>query len=216
LISQRSGLDIGATIDRFRRRADKIPGGYVVRDANGQALAYVYSRDSEPEALQAKVLTKEIALAANLRTLIQAPRRFVFGIPTLYARFRREALRGGRHFVRGTATVEFLNGNRISPDELDVLILIMLPRSSPASGARAAPRPRDFDDHNNSRSAVACVPPNGGHPDAPGSYGNIDYVGSHQKQPPPPVTTGTSATAFRPNNPPIAIDSEGPLRPIVR
>jgi hypothetical protein len=26
-------------------RADRIPGGYVVRDANGQALVYVYSRD---------------------------------------------------------------------------------------------------------------------------------------------------------------------------
>jgi hypothetical protein len=25
-------------------RADKIPGGYVVRDANGQALAHIYSR----------------------------------------------------------------------------------------------------------------------------------------------------------------------------
>ena len=24
-------------------RADKIPGGYVVRDANGQALTYIYS-----------------------------------------------------------------------------------------------------------------------------------------------------------------------------
>jgi hypothetical protein len=34
-------------------RADKIPGGYIVRDANGQALAYVHSRDSEAEALQA-------------------------------------------------------------------------------------------------------------------------------------------------------------------
>jgi hypothetical protein len=39
--------------------ADKMPGGYVVRDANGQALAYVYSRDSEAEVLQAKVLTKD-------------------------------------------------------------------------------------------------------------------------------------------------------------
>jgi len=28
-------------------RADKMPGGYVVRDANGQALVYVYSRDNE-------------------------------------------------------------------------------------------------------------------------------------------------------------------------
>jgi hypothetical protein len=34
-------------------RADKMPGGYVVRDANGQAPAYIYSRDSEAEALQA-------------------------------------------------------------------------------------------------------------------------------------------------------------------
>ena len=31
-------------------RADKIPGGYVVRDANGQA--YIYSRDNEDEARQ--------------------------------------------------------------------------------------------------------------------------------------------------------------------
>jgi hypothetical protein len=38
-------------------RADKITGGYVVRDANGQALAYVYSCDDEAEARQAKVLT---------------------------------------------------------------------------------------------------------------------------------------------------------------
>ena len=45
--------------------ADKIPGGYVVRDANGQSLVYVYSRDNEAEALQAKVLTKGEARAAS-------------------------------------------------------------------------------------------------------------------------------------------------------
>jgi hypothetical protein len=52
-------------------RADKIPGGYVVRDANGQALAYIYSRDSEAEALQAKVLTKDEArrIAVNVAKL---------------------------------------------------------------------------------------------------------------------------------------------------
>jgi hypothetical protein len=52
-------------------RADKIPGGYVVRDANGQALAYIYSRDSEAEALQAKVLTKDEArrIAVNVARL---------------------------------------------------------------------------------------------------------------------------------------------------
>jgi len=52
-------------------RADKIPGGYVVRDANGQALAHIYSRDNEAEALQAKVLTKDEArrIAVNVARL---------------------------------------------------------------------------------------------------------------------------------------------------
>jgi hypothetical protein len=36
-----------------------MPGGYVVRDANGQALSYIYSRDNEDEARQAKMLTKD-------------------------------------------------------------------------------------------------------------------------------------------------------------
>jgi hypothetical protein len=34
--------------------ADKMPGGYVVRDAKGQALVFVYSRDNDAEARQAK------------------------------------------------------------------------------------------------------------------------------------------------------------------
>jgi hypothetical protein len=52
-------------------RADKIPGGYVVRDANGQALAYLYSRDDPTEALQAKMLTKDEArrIAINIARL---------------------------------------------------------------------------------------------------------------------------------------------------
>ena len=52
-------------------RAEKIPGGYVVRDANGQALAYIYSRETEAEALQAKVLTKDEArrIAVNIARL---------------------------------------------------------------------------------------------------------------------------------------------------
>jgi hypothetical protein len=51
--------------------ADKIPGGYVVRDANGQALAYIYSRENEAEARQAKVLTADEArrIAVNIAWL---------------------------------------------------------------------------------------------------------------------------------------------------
>jgi hypothetical protein len=41
--------------------ADPMPGGYVVRDANGQALTYLYSRDNPTEAPQAKMLTKDEA-----------------------------------------------------------------------------------------------------------------------------------------------------------
>ena len=54
-------------------RADKIAGGYVVRDANGRALAYIYSRDNEADALQAKVLTKDEArrIAVNIARLPQ-------------------------------------------------------------------------------------------------------------------------------------------------
>jgi hypothetical protein len=48
-----------------------MPGAYVVRDANGQALAYLYSRDSEVEAQQAKALTTGEArrIAANIARL---------------------------------------------------------------------------------------------------------------------------------------------------
>jgi K+/H+ antiporter YhaU regulatory subunit KhtT len=48
-----------------------MPGGYVVRDANGRALAYVYSRDDEAETRQAKVLTTDEArrIAINIARL---------------------------------------------------------------------------------------------------------------------------------------------------
>jgi hypothetical protein len=52
-------------------RAEKIPDGYVVRDANGQALAYVYGRAIEADARRAKVLTEEEAhLIANCIALL--------------------------------------------------------------------------------------------------------------------------------------------------
>jgi hypothetical protein len=38
-----------------------MPGGYVVRDASGQAIAYIYSRANATEALQAKMLTEDEA-----------------------------------------------------------------------------------------------------------------------------------------------------------
>jgi hypothetical protein len=52
-------------------KAEKIAGGYVVRDANGQSLAYVYLRATETDAMQAKVLTEDEArrVAINIARL---------------------------------------------------------------------------------------------------------------------------------------------------
>jgi hypothetical protein len=40
---------------------EKIPGGFKVCDANGQSLAYVYSRENDSGAHMAKVLTEDEA-----------------------------------------------------------------------------------------------------------------------------------------------------------
>jgi hypothetical protein len=42
-------------------RPDRISGGYVVRDATGQIVAWVYARATTAEAVQAKVLTLDEA-----------------------------------------------------------------------------------------------------------------------------------------------------------
>ena len=50
---------------------EQIPGGYKVRDATGQALAYVYGRESRADADIAKVLTMDEArrIASNIAKL---------------------------------------------------------------------------------------------------------------------------------------------------
>jgi hypothetical protein len=67
------GCRHGRPLRRFPApwHADKIPGGYVVRDATGQALAYLYGRENEAEARQAKVLTADEArrIAVNIARL---------------------------------------------------------------------------------------------------------------------------------------------------
>ena len=50
---------------------EQIPGGFKVLDASGQALAYVYARETSAEADIAKVLTTDEArrIAANIAKL---------------------------------------------------------------------------------------------------------------------------------------------------
>jgi K+/H+ antiporter YhaU regulatory subunit KhtT len=51
--------------------ADKFSGGYVVRDANGFAVAYVYGSSTEAEAMKAKQMTMDEArrVASNMAKL---------------------------------------------------------------------------------------------------------------------------------------------------
>lgn len=51
--------------------AERIPGGYVVKDATGQSLVYVYARETRAEADTAKVLTMDEArrVASNIAKL---------------------------------------------------------------------------------------------------------------------------------------------------
>ena len=42
-------------------RADKIAGGYVLRDANDQALAYIFSREKVGDAQEFRELTSDEA-----------------------------------------------------------------------------------------------------------------------------------------------------------
>jgi hypothetical protein len=54
-----------------RRPGKPRKSGYVVRDANGQSIAYVYRRATETDAMQAKVLTEDEArrVAMNIARL---------------------------------------------------------------------------------------------------------------------------------------------------
>jgi hypothetical protein len=91
---------------------------------SGRVIEFVKSR-LPPESEFANV-GASIAMRSRLRTLVQAPRTFVLGASAMYARFRRQAMREGRHFVSSEATTNFFVRNRISPDEADALTLVML------------------------------------------------------------------------------------------
>ena len=57
--------------------AERIPGGHVIKDATGQALAYVYARDTKAQADTAKVLTMDEPrrVASNIAKLPTLLRR---------------------------------------------------------------------------------------------------------------------------------------------
>lgn len=69
---------------------------------------------------------KNIATRSWLRTLLQAPRSSVLGLPGAYSRFRRQMIREGRHYTSDEAVAEAASSSLISPDEVDIVLLAML------------------------------------------------------------------------------------------
>src|ERR1700722_4452792 len=90
-------------------RADKMPGGYVVRDASGQAIAYLYSRPNESEAMQAKVLTADEA--RRIAPSRQPPASYVPGRSRSPP--RRARLRGlsGRQYTALLLGIRIIGSN---------------------------------------------------------------------------------------------------------
>lgn len=76
-----------------------------------------------PEQHYAK-LGRLLVVRDGLRRLNRSARDLVFRVPTAYARFRREAMKEKRWYLDDIQSL--LTNNRISPPEVDVLILCML------------------------------------------------------------------------------------------
>jgi len=99
-------------------------GRHAIGGQSGRVIKFLGAR-LPPDGQLANV-GASIATRSRLRTLVRAPRAFVLGVPAMYSRFRRQATREGRHFLPGAATAEFFNRNKISHDEVDVVMLVML------------------------------------------------------------------------------------------
>jgi hypothetical protein len=66
-----------ALATRACKSTDRLLGGYVVRDAPGQIVVWVYARASTAEAMRAKILTLdgERRIATNIARLPELLRR---------------------------------------------------------------------------------------------------------------------------------------------
>jgi hypothetical protein len=88
----------------------------------GRIIGFLNKRLPQDDAL--KKLGQKILTRADLRTLLRGARAFVMNARRNYSRFRREAQRNGRYY-RDDAN-EAIRQQRISPAEIDVIILTML------------------------------------------------------------------------------------------
>jgi hypothetical protein len=110
-------------LNALRRRALAIAlGRKRVGGRAGRVIALMGDRMPSSESLG--TLAAHLGTRTQLRTLLQSARRYVMGAPLAYARFRRQAFKEERLF-RSEAG-DAIRQNRVSPDEVDAIILTML------------------------------------------------------------------------------------------
>lgn len=95
--------------------------------------------DRRPSASEMAEVGALLVTRAALRAVSRAPWRYVMGVPRLYRTFRREAAAEGRLF-QGTAS-DLVRQNRITPHEVDVVVLSMLRNARVLASGRAGDLP---------------------------------------------------------------------------
>lgn len=116
---------LNALMGALRSRARAVnEGRRSISGRSGRVLDFI--GDRIPANAPFATVGTLISTRARLRTLVLAPRTFVRGIPAMYARFRREAIRAGRHYNNNEETSTFISGGRITAAELDLVLLVML------------------------------------------------------------------------------------------
>jgi hypothetical protein len=98
-------------------RADKISGGYVVRDANEQAIAYVYSRPTLVEAMQAKVLTADEARRIAINIADHGGQALPETSSRPHAYVVRDANGQAIAYIYGRPTLEAMQAKALTADE---------------------------------------------------------------------------------------------------
>mgnify|MGYP001616517393 CR=1 FL=1 len=108
----------------LRRLARATAQGRKVSAGSKAARVLEYLGDRMPLQADTTELGRLLIVRDGLRRLNRSARDLVFRAPTAYARFRREAVRQRRWYRDDIQSL--VNTNRISPAEVDVLILCML------------------------------------------------------------------------------------------
>jgi hypothetical protein len=94
------------------------------RDSKNLREFIEWAGDRAPKASELKTLGQQLNLRRKLQVLEATPRALVDRVPSIYRRFRREFLAEKKLFSAGAKS--FIDSNQISPDEVDILVLLML------------------------------------------------------------------------------------------